>query len=342
MDAVIGPPGSHGGFPDKCRRSVSPRQLGYQHRYLRPIHNLRPEATPTPPTAASLSASSAPPSCSCPNGGIARRTPALPRHGLQLSSKSVPKTFGCQSTISCNISRNILVSSSSSNSSSSGTEPQQGRDNLVYEQSHSSGGSGTTRGGGDSGGGSDKGDSSGSNAGDGDRPYALRLLLLFLGGTVVAVGTFLALETWGPVPSSIPLLGSAPDAHLDAAAPPATNGGVAAEATSGGSETVGGGGDISAGMQDNGVLDNAAGQRLKRLMREAFADLAEMRLRLEALEAAGAAAVEAEAAGEALVLPLEGFAVRPVSRALASGVRLRGNAQVSGSAARWRCRFSHS
>ncbi|GLI65362.1 hypothetical protein VaNZ11_008912, partial [Volvox africanus] len=87
------------------------------------------------------------------------------------------------------------------------------------------------------------------------------------------------------------------------------------------------------GMQDNGVLDSASGQRLKRLMREAFADLVEMRLRLEALEAAAAAAVEAGAAGEALVVPLEGFAVRPVSQVLASGVRLRGNAQVSGTMA---------
>ncbi|KAG2489100.1 hypothetical protein HYH03_012326 [Edaphochlamys debaryana] len=70
--------------------------------------------------------------------------------------------------------------------------------------------------------------------------------------------------------------------------------------------------------------------RFKRLLREAFADITDLRGRLEAMEAAAEAAASAEAAGEALVVPLEGFAVRPYSRALADGLRLRCRAQVSG------------
>ncbi|KXZ49575.1 hypothetical protein GPECTOR_20g430 [Gonium pectorale] len=74
----------------------------------------------------------------------------------------------------------------------------------------------------------------------------------------------------------------------------------------------------------------AAVPRLKRLLREAFAELSDLRARLDEAEAGAAEAAESAEAAEALVLPLEGFAVRPYSRALSADLRLRCRAQVSG------------
>ncbi len=71
--------------------------------------------------------------------------------------------------------------------------------------------------------------------------------------------------------------------------------------------------------------------RLKRLLREAFAELSDARARLDELEAAAAAAAAGAAAQP--LLPLYGATVRPYMRGLGAGLRPRSAAQVGAEAA---------
>jgi hypothetical protein len=150
---------------------------------------------------------------------------------------------------------------------------------------------------------------------DGNRPHRSPVMASWV---ISGVAVVAALGLYYTPPAAASAGGDADSASGVAAGAGSPGRGVATTASLLSTATIPG---------DNGG-EQSPQQRLKRLMREAFSELTDLRVRLEALEAEGTAAADAAAAGEALVMPLEGFAVRPISRALAPGVRLRCSAQV--------------